>query len=118
MYRRLVEVRQFISVFIEFYTRCHDELVSSEDYQRYVDRLAAKLEAERELLDEDTFKERAEQVAQQQEISRVYRASEELLRAKNAVALNELIAEAVALLRKDAALRANLHDRFKHILFV
>src|SRR5258706_4711995 len=91
-YRRLAEPGQFLSDFIQFFSRCQDELVSSEDYQRYVDRLAAKLDAERALLDEDTFKERAEQVAQQQEISGVYRASEELLRAKNAVALNELIA--------------------------
>src|SRR5216684_254400 len=117
-YRRLAEPGQFLSDFIQFFSRCQDELVSSADYQRYVDRLAAKLEAERELLDEDTFKERAEQVAQQQEISRVYRASEELLRAKNAVALNELIAEAVALLKKDAGLRAKLQERYKHILVV
>src|SRR6266403_1257782 len=115
-YRRLAEPGQFLSDFIHFFSRCQDELVSSEDYQRYVDRLAAKLEAERALLDEDTFKERAEQVAQQQEISRVYRASEELLRAKNAVALNELIAEAVALLKKDPDLRRKLQERYKHIL--
>src|SRR6266481_1263686 len=115
-YRRLAEPGQFLSDFIQFFSRCQDELVSSEDYQRYVDRLAAKLEAERALLDEDTFKERAEQVAQQQEISRVYRASEELLRAKNAVALNELIAEAVALLKKDPDLRRKLQELYKHIL--
>src|SRR6202521_1259597 len=115
-YRRLAEPGQFLSDFISFFSRCQDELVSSEDYQRYVDRLAAKLEAERALLDEDTFKERAEQVAQQLEISRVYRASEELLRAKNAVALNELIAEAVALLKKDTGLRRKLQERYKHIL--
>src|SRR5712692_4118599 len=115
-YRRLAEPGQFLSDFIQFFSRCQDELVSSADYQRYVDRLAATLEAERTVLDEDTFKERAEQVAQQQEISRVYRASEELLRAKNAVALNELIAEAVALLKKDASLRRKLQERYKHIL--
>src|SRR6266478_170107 len=115
-YRRLAEPGQFLSDFIQFFSRCQDELVSSEDYQRYVDGLTAKLEAEHALLDEDTFKERVELVAQQQEISRVYRASEELLRAKNAVALNGLIAEAVALLKQDAGLRAKLQERFKHIL--
>ncbi len=115
-YRRLAEPGQFLSDFIQFFSRCQDELVSSEDYQRYVDGLTAKLEAEHALLDEDTFKERVELVAQQQEISRVYRASEELLRAKNAVALNGLIAEAVALLKKDTGLRAKLQERFKHIL--
>src|SRR6266571_2468082 len=115
-YRRLAEPGQFLSDFIQFFSRCQDELVSSEDYQRYMDSEAAKLENERASLDEDTFKERAEQVGQQQEIARVYRASEELLRAKNAVALNELIAEAVVLLKKDAGLRGKLQERYKNII--
>src|SRR5712664_3501330 len=51
-YRRLAEPGQFLSDFIQFFSRCQDELVSSADYQRYVDRLAATLEAERDLLDE------------------------------------------------------------------
>src|SRR6202790_5094181 len=55
-YRRVAGPRQILSDFIQFFARCQDELVSSEDYQRYVDRLAAKLEAERALLDEDTFR--------------------------------------------------------------
>src|SRR5712692_3400515 len=115
-YRRLAEPGQFLSDFISFFSRCQDELVSSEDYQRYADELAAQLEAERAALDEDTYKERAEQVAQEREIARVYRASEELLREKNAVALNGLISEAVALLKKNADLREMLQQRYKHIL--
>ena len=115
-YRRLAEPGQFLSDFISFFSRCQDELVSSEDYQRYADELAAQLEAERAALDEDTYKERAEQVTQEREIARVYRASEELLREKNAVALNGLISEAVALLKKNADLREMLQQRYKHIL--
>src|SRR5215469_11103384 len=97
-YRRLAEPGQFLNDFVEFFSRCQDELVSCEDYQRYADDLAARLESERAMLDEDTYKERAEEVALQQEIARAYRASEALLREKKAVALNGLIAEAVALL--------------------
>src|SRR5713226_5298777 len=115
-YRRLAEPGQFLSDFISFFSRCQDELVSSEDYQRYADELAAQLEAERASLDEDTYKERAEQVAQEREIARVYRASEELLREKNAVALNGLISEAAALLKVDAGLREKLQARYKYIL--
>src|SRR5260370_11083846 len=81
-----------------------------------MDSEAAKLENERASLDEDTLKERGEEVGQQEEIARGYRASEELLCAKNAVALNELIAEAVVLLKKDAGLRGKLQERYKHIL--
>src|SRR6266852_9459281 len=75
-YRRLAEPGQFLSDFIAFFSRCQDELVSSEDYQRYADELAEQLEAERAALDENTYKKRAEHVALQQEIARAYRARE------------------------------------------
>src|ERR1700680_325064 len=57
--RRLADPGQFLNDFVEFFSRCQDELVSCEDYQRYADGLAEQLAAEREALDEDTFKERA-----------------------------------------------------------
>jgi DNA helicase II / ATP-dependent DNA helicase PcrA len=115
-YRRLAEPGQFLSDFITFFSRCQDELVSSEEYQAYADQLAQELAAEKTALDDDTFKERTEHVALQQEIARAYRASEEILQEKRAVALNGLITEAVALLKKDAKRRRQLQERFKHIL--
>jgi len=115
-YRRLAEPGQFLSDFIAFFSRCQDELVSSEDYQRFADLLAEELERDKPQLDEDTCKERAEQVALQQEIARAYRASEEILREKRAVALNGLITEAVALLKSDSKRRRQLQERFRHIL--
>jgi DNA helicase II / ATP-dependent DNA helicase PcrA len=115
-YRRLAEPGQFLSDFIQFFSRCQDELVSSDDYQAFADQLASELQAEKASLDEDISTERAEQVALQQEIARAYRASEEILREKRAVALNGLITEAVALLRRDAGKRSRLQQRFKHIL--
>jgi len=59
-YRRLAEPGQFLSAFIQFFSRCQDELVSSEDYQQFAIFLAKELEEEKSALDEDTFKERAE----------------------------------------------------------
>ncbi len=115
-YRRLAEPGQFLSDFITFFSRCQDELVSSKEYQAYADQLAAELQAEKSALDEDTFKERTEHVALQQEIARAYRASEEILKEKRAVALNGLITEAVALLKKDPKRRRQLQERFTHIL--
>jgi DNA helicase-2/ATP-dependent DNA helicase PcrA len=115
-FRRLAEPGQFLSDFVEFFSRCQDELVSSEDYRQFAETLAAELEAERSLLDEDTFNERAEQVALQREIARAYLASEALLAEKNRVSIGSLIPEAVALLREDAALRSKLQERFRHIL--
>ena len=115
-YRRLAEPGQFLSDFVKFFSRCQDELVSCHHYQGFADQLAAELEQERPSLDEDSRKERAEQVALQQEIARAYSASEEILREKRCIALNGVIPETVALLRSDARRRRALQERFKHIL--
>jgi DNA helicase-2/ATP-dependent DNA helicase PcrA len=115
-YRRLAEPGQFLTDFTQFFSRCQDELVSHERYQEYANGLAAKLQAERPELDEDSYKERLEEVEKQQEIARAYRASEELLREKNSVAINGLMTEAVKLLQSEAALRGKLQKRFRHIL--
>ena len=115
-YRRLAEPGQFLSDFIKFFSRCQDELVSSADYQAFADQLAAELEGEKDALDEDTYKERAEQVALQREIARAYRASEEILREKRAIAINGSIAEAVALLKSNEKRLRQLRERFRYIL--
>ncbi len=115
-YRRLTEPGQFLSDFIKFFSRCQDELVSCERYQEYVDGLAEQLQSERVFLDEDSYKERKEQVEREEEIARAYRASEELLREKRAVALSGLIPQAIALLKKDEALRERLRQRYRYVL--
>src|ERR1700745_4204055 len=79
-YRRLAEPGQFLNDFVEFFSRCQDELVSAGDYQHYADLLASELEAQRAFLDAATLAEREELVAREREIARAYRASEELLR--------------------------------------
>jgi DNA helicase-2/ATP-dependent DNA helicase PcrA len=115
-YRRLAEPGQFLSDFLQFFSRCQDELVSSSDYQHYADALEADLQTERKLLDDDTYAERVEHVILQKEIARAYKASEELLREKKFLSFGSLITWTVALLRSDAALRQRFQQRFKHIL--
>ncbi len=115
-YRRLAEPGQFLSDFVEFFSRCQDELVSWEDYQRYAEALAAQLECERAALDEDTYNERGEEVEKQLEIARAYRASEELLGEKKRVSFGSLITGAVDLLEKDSAVRTSLQEKYRYIL--
>jgi len=97
---------------VEFFSRCQDELISCEAYQQYADGLVAQLQAERRQLDPDTFAERQEAAAREQEIARAYRASEELLREKKCSSFGTLITGAVALLERDALLRATLQNRY------
>jgi len=115
-YRRLAEPGQFLNDFVEFFSRCQDELVSCEAYQQYAAGLAAKLQSERAELDTDTLAEREEAVAREQEIARAYRASEELLREKKCSSFGTLITGAVALLERDSALRTALQNRYRYIL--
>jgi DNA helicase-2/ATP-dependent DNA helicase PcrA len=115
-YRRLAEPGQFLGDFLRFFSRCQDELISSEDYQRYANELEDDLEGEREQLNEDTYLERVENVALQKEIARAYKASEELLNERKYFSFGSLITWTVALLGKDAAIRERFQQRFKHIL--
>lgn len=115
-YRRLADPGQFLNDFVDFFSRCQDELVSSEDYQRYADELAEQLEANRAELEEDAFQERAEEVALQQEIARAYRASEELLREKKRVSFGSLITGAVEQLETNGELRQTLQEKYRYIL--
>ncbi len=115
-YRRLAEPGQFLTDFIQFFSRCQDELVSAERYRHFGEGVAASLGKERGQLDEDTYTERLEEVEKQQEIARAYKASEALLREKNLVALNGLMTEAVTLLEKNPELRDKLRRRYRHIL--
>jgi len=115
-YRRLADPGQFLNDFVEFFSRCQDELVSSEDYQRYAAGLAAHLEAQREALDKDTLSERLETVGLQQELARAYRASEELLGEKKRVSFGSLITGAVGLLERDSELRETLQKKYRYIL--
>src|SRR5437868_4308101 len=115
-YRRLADPGQFLNDFVEFFSRCQDELVSCDDYQHYADQLAAELESERTHLDPDTLAERQETVARELEIARAYRASEALLREKKCSSFGTLITGAVELLERNAELRATLQNRFRYVL--
>jgi DNA helicase-2/ATP-dependent DNA helicase PcrA len=47
IFRRLSEPGEFLEDFENFFSRCQDELVTPDDYQRYVDGLKASYEAKR-----------------------------------------------------------------------
>jgi len=115
-FRRLAEPGQFLNDFVEFFSRCQDELVSSQDYEKYAEELAAKLKADRGAFEEDVFQDRVEEIALQREIARAYRASEELLKGKKRVSFGTLITGAVELLETNAELRRALQERYRYIL--
>ena len=115
-YRRLAEPGQFLGDFVKFFSRCQDELVTPDDYQRYADQLAARYDRESAGLDPDTRRLREEEVARQREIARAYRASERLLRDRNLFTFGALQLEAVRQLQADPARLQKLQARYRYIL--
>jgi DNA helicase-2/ATP-dependent DNA helicase PcrA len=115
-YRRLAEPGQFLGDFVEFFSRCQDELVSPEDYQTFAAAMAARYEREKAGLAEDERALREEEIARQQEIARVYRESDSLLRERHLLTFGTQLMGGVALLRNDAALLETLRARYRYIL--
>ena len=115
-YRRLAEPGQFLGDFVKFFSRCQDELVTPEDYERHVESLAEAYAREKHALAEDERHIREEVIAQQREIARAYRASDRLLRERNLHTFGMQLLDAVQLLRSDPGFAAALRARYRYVL--
>ena len=115
-YRRLAEPGQFLGDFVEFFSRCQDELVTPDDYQRYATKQTEEFQRVRGAMPEDERRIRDEEVARIQEIARAYRASDLLLRERKLLTFGTQIMDAVLHLRSNEALRESLRARYRHIL--
>jgi len=115
-YRRLAEPGQFLGDFVEFFSRCQDELVTPDDYQRYAEEQARTFERVRAAMPEDERAIRDEEIAKALEIARAYRASDLLLRERKLITFGTQILDAVQRLKADASLRERLRARYRYIL--
>ncbi len=115
-FKRLQEPGEFLDDFVEFFSRCQDELVTPDDYDRYVRGLRKKFEERRAGLEPDARAIAAAEVARQEELARVYRVSERLLRERNLFTFGAQLLQAVEFLRADAALLAQMQAQFRYIL--
>jgi DNA helicase II / ATP-dependent DNA helicase PcrA len=115
-YRRLAEPGQFLGDFVEFFSRCQDELVTPDDYQRYVDQQAEDFRRVRGAMPEDERSVRDVEIAKLQEIARAYRASDLLVRERKLLTFGTQIMDAVVRLRVDRVRQEELQARFRYIL--
>ena len=115
-YRHLAEPGQFLGDFVQFFSRCQDELVTPEEYQRYADEQAKNFRSVRDAMPEDERHIREEEVAKILEIARAYRASDLLLRERKLVTFGTQILDTVLRLKGDAELRERLRSRYRYIL--
>ena len=116
VFRRLADPGEFLNDFVAFFSRCQDELVSPEDYDRYVAGLRADYETRRAEMDPDARKIQEESLAREDELARAYRVSEALLRERKMVTFGAMLMQAVQMLRSNAPLLARLRERFRYIL--
>ena len=115
-FRRLAEPGEFLNDFLKFFSRCQDELVTPNDFQNYTDKSRQAHLARRASLEPDIRKLEEEELDRQDELARVYRVSERLLRERNLLTFGAQLMQAVQLLRTDATLLQNLRDQFHYIL--
>ncbi len=116
-YRRLAEPGQFLGDFVDFFSRCQDELVTPDDYQKYAAKQAEDFQRVRGAMqDEGERRIRDEEIAKIQEIARAYRASDLLLRERKLLTFGTQIMDAVLHLRANDTLRESLRARYQYIL--
>src|SRR5579864_2117997 len=115
-YRRLAEPGQFLGDFVDFFSRCQDELVTPDDYQRYVDEQAENFRRVRDAMPDDERRIRDEEIGKLQELARAYRASDLLIRERKLLTFGTQIMDAVLRLRADPAYCESLRARYRYIL--
>jgi DNA helicase II / ATP-dependent DNA helicase PcrA len=115
-YVRAANVGQFLNDLLGFLSRCHDELVTPEQYAAYVARLErGETPVPRVAKSKDQLSD-AEVIARCQEISRVFAITEKWLREENLGTFGHMITRARELLTTDESLRAVERARARFIL--
>src|SRR5258707_1795402 len=115
-YRRLAEPGQFLGDFVDFFSRCQDELVTPDDYQHYAAEQAEAFQRVRGAMPEDERRFADEEIAKVREITRAYRASDLLLRDRKLITFGTQIMDAVLHLRSNESLRGTLRARYRYVL--
>jgi DNA helicase II / ATP-dependent DNA helicase PcrA len=115
-YVRAANVGQFLNDVLGFLSRCHDELVTPEQYASYVARLErGEFPIPRVAKSKDPLSD-AEVIARCQEIARVFATTEAWLRTENLGTFGHMITRTHELLTTDQNLLADERARYAFIL--
>jgi len=115
-YVRAANVGEFLTDLLQFLNRCHDELITPQQYAEYVGRLErGELSVPRVAKSKNQVTD-AEAIARCQEISRVFAETERWLHAENYGTFSHMITRAHDLLTNDSDLLAAERSRARFIL--
>jgi DNA helicase-2/ATP-dependent DNA helicase PcrA len=115
-YIRAANVAQFLNDLLEFVSRCHDELVTPERYEHYVQRLERKEVPMPRVVKSKNVLDDAEVLGRCREIARVFTTMERWLREENLGTFGHMITRAHALLHSDETVLAAARARARFIL--
>jgi DNA helicase II / ATP-dependent DNA helicase PcrA len=115
---RAANVGEFLRDLLQFMSRCHDELVSPERYEQYVEKLASgELPIPRVTSSKDKDEISDDEVLGRcREIARVFANTERWLREDNLGTFSHMITRAQALLASDAVVLEQARSRAKFVL--
>ena len=115
-FQKLAEPGAFLHALGDFFSRCQDELIEPDDFEKYAQEAeraflekAGKLDAEERALEE-------EEIQKKKELSRVFRNSRRLIERAGSSSLGSLIPEAVRLLDREAEIRQRYRAQFRFVL--
>ena len=113
---RAANIGQFLSDLLKFVARCHDELVTPENYQEYVERLArGEVSIPRVAKSKNALTD-AEVLGRCREIARVFSSMERWLREENLGTFSHMITRAHEILHSDERVLSEARARARFIL--
>jgi DNA helicase II / ATP-dependent DNA helicase PcrA len=115
-YIRAANIGQFLNDLLEFVSRCHDELVTPEQYTQYVERLERKEAPIPRVAKSKNVLDDAEVLGRCREIARVFTTMERWLQEENLGSFGHMITRAHALLHTDENALAEARSRARFIL--
>lgn len=117
LFIRPADLGEFLYDLRNFFDRCHEELVSPEKFQQYIDCLKPGPDLPRNCKSKVVEELGGDEIlARWQEIARVYANSMRLLEQRNLGTFGMQISKAVSLLQNDAALLEKERKRARFIL--
>jgi superfamily I DNA/RNA helicase/RecB family exonuclease len=115
-FQKLAEPGAFLHALGDFFSRCQDELIEPEDFEKYAQEAeraflenAGKLDAAERALEE-------EEIQKKKELSRVFYNSRRLMERAGSSSLGSLIPEAVRLFDREAEIRQRYRAQFRFVL--
>jgi DNA helicase-2/ATP-dependent DNA helicase PcrA len=115
-FQKLAEPGAFLHALNDFFSRCQDELIEPEDFERYVQAAeraflekAGKPDAAERALEE-------EEIQKKKELSRVFRNSRRLIERAGSSSLGSLIPEAVRLFDREPEVCRRYRSQFRFVL--